>query len=110
MKTKDKAQSAAPVAPSAGIKRINLAGIATKSPASKTAKAYPVLPDEDGQVAALVEDILDKSEQLEALEGSLEIDKAEPARAQGLAMPCVNVEPVSASVKTKLGRGGSYED
>ena len=28
----------------------------------KTAKAYPVLPDEEGQVAALVEGILDKSE------------------------------------------------
>ena len=77
MKTKDKAQPAAPVAPAAGIKRINLAGIATKSPATKSAKAYPVLPDEDGQVAALVEGILDKSEQLEALEGSLEIDKGE---------------------------------
>ena len=77
MKTKVQTQPAAPVAPAAGIKRINLAGIATKSPASKTAKAYPVLPDEDGQVAALVEGILDKSEQLEVLEGSLEIDKGE---------------------------------
>jgi hypothetical protein len=76
MKTKVQTQSAAP-APAAGIKRINLAGIATKSPASKTAKAYPVLPDEDGQVGALVEGILDKAEQLEALEGSLEIDKGE---------------------------------
>jgi hypothetical protein len=53
MKTKDKAKPAAPVAPAAGIKRINLAGIATKSPASKSAKAYPVLPDEDGHLQAL---------------------------------------------------------
>jgi hypothetical protein len=30
---------AAPAVPAAGIKRINLAGIATKSPAAKTAKA-----------------------------------------------------------------------
>ena len=38
MKTQAKVM-AAPVAPAAGIKRINLAGIATKSPAAKTAKA-----------------------------------------------------------------------
>ena len=76
MKTQAKVM-AAPVAPAAGIKRINLAGIATKSPAAKTAKAYPVLPDPDGQAAALVEGILDKSEQLEALEGALEIEKGE---------------------------------
>ena len=70
MKTQAK-EMAAPAAPGAGIKRINLAGIATKSPAAKTAKAYPVLPDTDGQAAALVEGILDKSEQLEALEGGV---------------------------------------
>ena len=37
----------------------------------------PILPDADGQVAALVEGILEKSEQLEAIEGALEIEKAE---------------------------------
>ena len=58
MKTQAKVM-AAPAAPAAGIKRVNLAGIATKSPAAKTAKAYPVLPDPDGQAAALVERILD---------------------------------------------------
>ena len=44
--------------------------------------------------------------------GAFETDSAsaEPARAQGSAMPRVNVVPVSASVKTKLGRGGSYEE
>ena len=80
MKTKSKpaaASTAAPSAPAAGLKRINLAGIATKSAATKTAKAYPLLPDPDGQVATLVEGILEKSEQLEAIEGALEIDKAE---------------------------------
>ena len=76
MKTQAKVMAAS-AAPAAGLKRINLAGIATKSPASKTAKAYPVLPDPDGQAAALVEGILDKSEQLEALEGALEIEKGE---------------------------------
>ena len=74
MKTQAKVVAAS-AAPSAGIKRINLAGIATKSPAAKTAKAYPVLPDSDGRATALVEGILDKSEQLEPLEGALEIEK-----------------------------------
>ena len=69
--------TAAPVAPTAGLKRFNLAGIATTSPAAKAAKVYPVLPDPDGQVAALVEGVLEQSAQLEALEGSLEIHKGE---------------------------------
>jgi hypothetical protein len=69
MKTKSSPASAAPVAPAAGLKRINLAGIATKAPAAKAAKTYPELPDPDGQVAELVEGILEKSEQLEAWEG-----------------------------------------
>jgi hypothetical protein len=47
---------AAPEAPAAGIKQVNLAGIATKSPAAKTAKVYPVLPDNDGQTSPLVEE------------------------------------------------------
>jgi len=34
----------------------------------------------------------------------------DPARAQGLGNPCVNVAPVAASVKTKLGRGGTGEE
>jgi hypothetical protein len=79
MKTKSKpaAATAAPRAPAAGLKRINLAGIATNSAAAKATKAYPILPDADGQVATLVEGILEKSEQLEAIEGALEIEKAE---------------------------------
>ena len=80
MKTKSKpaaSATAAPSAPAAGLKRINLAGISTKSAATKTAKAYPLLPDADGQVAALVEGILEKSEQLDAIEGAIEIEKAE---------------------------------
>jgi hypothetical protein len=71
MKTKSSPATAAPVAPAAGLKRINLAGIATKAPAAKAAKTYHELPDPDGQVAALVEGILEKSEQLEAIEGAL---------------------------------------
>jgi hypothetical protein len=77
MKTKTSSATAAPVAPAAGLKRINLAGIATKAPTARAAKTYPALPDPDGQVAELVTGILDKSEQLEAIEGALEIEKAE---------------------------------
>jgi len=33
-----------------------------------------------------------------------------PAGAQGLGKPCVNVVPVAASVKTKIGKSGSAED
>jgi hypothetical protein len=33
-----------------------------------------------------------------------------PTGAQGLGKPCVNVVPVAASVKTKLGKGGAAED
>ena len=69
--------SAAPVAPAAGLKRFNLAGIATTSPAAKAAKVYPVLPDPDGQVAALVDGILEETAQIEALEGGVEIEKGE---------------------------------
>jgi hypothetical protein len=42
----------------------------------RTGGAY-VTTDADGQVAALVDGILEKSEQLEAIEGALEIEKAE---------------------------------
>ena len=86
MKTKSKVAIAAPVAPAAGLKRINLAGIATQSPAAKATKTYPSLPDPDGQVAALVEGILEKSEQLEAIEGALEIEKTGPAIVQFFMM------------------------
>ena len=77
MKTKTSSATAAPVAPAAGLKRINLAGIATTAPAAKAAKTYPELPDPDGQVASLVEGILEMSEQVEAITGALEISKGE---------------------------------
>ena len=47
------------------------------SPAAKAAKTYPELPDPDGPVAALVEGILETSNQVEALSGNLEILKGE---------------------------------
>jgi len=66
----------APAPKATGIKKINLAGIAAKSD-TKAKTAYPVLPDETGDVAKLVADILDETDQLEALEASLELKKAE---------------------------------
>ena len=74
-----KAAVAAPSTPALApaLKKVSLAGFATQTPASKSAKAYPLLPDSDGQVAELVTSILDKSAHVEALEGSLELEKAE---------------------------------
>ena len=74
-----KAAVAAPStpAPAPALKKVSLAGFATQTPASKSAKAYPLLPDPDGQVGELVTSILDKSAHVEALEGSLELEKAE---------------------------------
>jgi hypothetical protein len=62
-------------APAPALKKVSLAGFATQTPASKSAKAYPLLPDPDGQVGELVVSILDKSAQVEALEGALELEK-----------------------------------
>ena len=60
-----KAVVAAPTpAPAPALKKVSLAGFATQTPASKSAKAYPLLPDPDGQVAEIVTSILDKSAQV----------------------------------------------
>ena len=61
-------------APTPTLKKVSLAGFATQTPAGKSAKAYPLLPDPDGQVGELVTSILDKSAQVEALEGALELE------------------------------------
>ena len=60
-------------APAPALKKVSLAGFATQTPASKSAKAYPLLPDPDGQVAELVTSILEKTAQVEALEGAVEL-------------------------------------
>ena len=82
---KTKTETAAPAAPAApapkeqpaGLKKVNLAGIAAKPAAGKPMKSYPVMPDPDGQVAVLVTSILERAAQVEALEGALELDKSE---------------------------------
>jgi len=67
----------APPAPAAGLRKVSLAGFAVQNPVGKSAKSYPLLPDPDGQVAELVSSILEQSAQVEALDGSLELLKAE---------------------------------
>ena len=64
-------------APAPALRKVSLAGFATQTPASKSAKAYPLLPDPDGQVAEIVTSIIEKSAQVEALEGAVELEKAE---------------------------------
>lgn len=65
--------AAAPKA--AGIKKINLGGIA--APKEKKGADYPLLPDPDGDVSKLVQDIIAETRELEALTGSLDAKKAE---------------------------------
>ncbi|MEA3212320.1 MAG: hypothetical protein QOE70_5377 [Chthoniobacter sp.] len=55
------------------LKKVSFAGFATQTPGTKASKAYPLLPDPDGQVSELVKSILEKSAQLDALEGALEL-------------------------------------
>jgi len=66
----------AATAASPAIKKFNLGGIATKT-ADKKTTTYPILPDPSGDVAALTTDIITETRELEALEGSLAIKKAE---------------------------------
>ena len=72
------APPAASTAPTpAGLRKVSLAGFSVQSPASKSAKSYPLLPDPDGQVGELVTAILDHCAQLEAIEGAVELEKSE---------------------------------
>jgi hypothetical protein len=85
MKTATKPKSAPKAAPapaSAGIKKINLGGIAIKK--DKQSTAYPALPDPSGDAAMLTSDILSESREMEALGASLNAKKSElRALAQG---------------------------
>jgi hypothetical protein len=69
--------AAAPPAPAAGLRKVSLAGFAVQTPAGKSAKSYPLLPDPDGQVAELVTAVLDHSAQVEAQEAALTLAKEE---------------------------------
>ena len=69
------APAATTPAPAAGIRKINLGGIATK--AEKTTTEYPALPDPTGEVAAIASEIIAESREFEALKFSLENKKKE---------------------------------
>ena len=61
-------------APSAGIKKINLAGFAKKKESGATAE-YPVFPDPTGKAAETAAAIRSMQEEYEALEGALKSHK-----------------------------------
>lgn len=65
----------APAPTKPGIKKLNIGALAAKPKAART--EYPALDDPAGDVARLAAVILDETEELDALEGSLGIHKAE---------------------------------
>lgn len=106
-----------PAAQPAGLRKFNLAGIAGKPASGKTVKTYPVLPDPDGQVSELVATILERSQQVDALEGALELDKAELiaiakqfyfAHYSGQMVVASSVEAHSGDKLVRVGFSNSY--
>src|SRR5437762_11941448 len=61
--------------PSDSVRKVSFGGIAKKKEDAKT--AYPVLPDENGQLAIIAARIIERIAQIDALDGALSIDKAE---------------------------------
>ena len=59
----------------AGFRKVSFGAIARQKPDSRT--SYPLLPDPQGRYAAIAARILERSVQVEALTGALEVDKAE---------------------------------
>ncbi len=57
------------------LRKLSFGAMAKKKEDAKT--VYPVLPDPNGQLALIAARILERSAQVEALEGALDIDKAE---------------------------------
>ncbi len=67
----------APAPGNAGLKRVSFGGL-KKAADSKTKTVYPVYPDDErGTAASIAARIVERTEQLEALEGALKTDKAE---------------------------------
>jgi len=65
-----------PASAKSGIRKVSLGGIAAKKDDSQKT-VYPVFPDANGMAGALAATIIEQVEQLEALEGSLETNRAE---------------------------------
>jgi len=68
-------RSVKPTAPPDPLRKLSFGTIARKKEDART--SYPVLPDPNGQLAVIAARILQRTEQIEALDGALEIDKAE---------------------------------
>jgi hypothetical protein len=62
-------------APSPALRKIQFGSIAKKKPDSRA--NYPLLPDPQGQYAAIAGRIIERAAQVEALVGALDLDKAE---------------------------------
>ena len=89
-----------------GLKKVTFGAAATKPEKTKT--AYPVLPDPFGQAGEIAARILERTADLEALEGALDTDKAE---LKLLALPFFfetnagkHEAPSSIAVKTTDGQ------
>jgi hypothetical protein len=61
--------------PGALVIKLSFGAITKKKEGART--VYPVLPDPNGQLALMAARIIERSAQLEAIEGALEIDKSE---------------------------------
>ena len=57
------------------LRKVSFGGITRKNEEAKG--SYPVLPDPNGQLAVIAARILERTDQMEALEGALRIDKDE---------------------------------
>jgi hypothetical protein len=62
-------------APVPTLRKIQFGSIAKQKPVNRA--SYPLLPDPQGQYAAIAARIIDRSAQVEALAGALDLDKAE---------------------------------
>jgi len=62
-------------APTPALRKIQFGAIAKKKPDSRA--SYPLVPDPQGQYATIAARIIDRSAQLDALSGALDLDKAE---------------------------------
>jgi hypothetical protein len=87
------------------LKRVSFGKIAKKDETKAT--AYPVFPDPNGKAAEIAARIKDRTEQMEALDGAIETDKAELKFMVTPYFFNVNhgkaVVPSSVAVNTKIG-------
>ena len=68
---KEKARTPEMTVPSPALRRIQFGSIAKKKPDDRA--SYPLLPDPQGQYAAIAVRIIERSAQVEALAGALDL-------------------------------------